>query len=463
MGNSGSSAFKTTFTQVTTSINNDVKQISCGGLDVSYGYDQVFILKNDGTVWSCGSNYYGQLGLGDKIDRSVFTQVTTSINNDVKQISCGGGQSFIFKNDGTVWSCGKNDIGQLGLGSSGSRANKTTFTQVSTFSSVEIAEYEMNRLKLYYYLLDNEIPVTESMDIGTMLDLLVDDYINNMVLGYENNLKIILTDEGVSVNNEDNMDSLITKVDEEFDRKNNEIENSGGGLDIISATELPNVVTNNQIVMLTDTTPSSIDVVSFDLCNPAEGELNVCTTQLDSGNIFTFKSNGINVSLPLTNSYQMVNGLKTPIAGYYGVNDTWVQFSNGYYPMFENGVYLYEDLFGNMKVSSGGSLAITNNNIVATGTMGGSSVDMINTKAIDLSKFERVEMTVSISGSGYFYFAVCPSTNFGTANAHKYVAINSGTYSLDLSSLTGTGYIGIDSTNNTQGKMSITISKIVFY
>ena len=38
--------------------------------------------------------------------------------------------------------------------------------------------------------------------------------------------------------------------------------------------------------MLTDTTPSSIGVVSFDLCNPAEGELNVCTTQLDSSNIF---------------------------------------------------------------------------------------------------------------------------------------------------------------------------------
>ena len=38
----------------------------------------------------------------------------------------------------------------------------------------------MDRRKLYIYLLDNEIPVTEDMDIGTMLDLLVDDYINNI-------------------------------------------------------------------------------------------------------------------------------------------------------------------------------------------------------------------------------------------------------------------------------------------
>jgi hypothetical protein len=52
-----------------------------------------------------------------------------------------------------------------------------------------------------------------------MLNLLVDDYVNKMILGYENNLKIILKDEGVNTSDEDNMDSLIAKVDEEFDRQ----------------------------------------------------------------------------------------------------------------------------------------------------------------------------------------------------------------------------------------------------
>ena len=45
-------------------------------------------------------------------------------------------------------------------------------------------------------------------------------------------------------------------------------------------------------------------------------------------------------------------------------------FSNGYYPMFENGTYLYDELFGTMEVSSGGSLSITDNNIFAKGTLG---------------------------------------------------------------------------------------------
>ena len=204
--------YRMVFTQVTKNINNDVKQIACGDY-------YTFILKNDGSLWGCGFNGKGQLGLGDNTDRHTFTKVTTNINNTVSYVACGGDEftqhAFIIKNDGSLWSCGSNKYGQLGLNDT---TNRSTFTLVP-FSSQSIDEYEINRQKLYYYLLDNEISVTEDMDIGTMLNLLVDDYVNNMILGYENNLRIILTDEGVSVSNEDNMDSLISKVDEEFDKQ----------------------------------------------------------------------------------------------------------------------------------------------------------------------------------------------------------------------------------------------------
>ena len=42
------------------------------------------ILKNDGTLWCTGYNYYYQLGLGDRSNRYTFTQVTTNVANDVK-------------------------------------------------------------------------------------------------------------------------------------------------------------------------------------------------------------------------------------------------------------------------------------------------------------------------------------------------------------------------------------------
>ena len=161
------------FTKVTTNVNNDVKQIVCDGnhtfilkkdgslwacgyntygqlglgtsnttannpfaqvatnvKQVSCSSEYAVILKNDGSVWSCGFNSNGQLGLGDTTAREVFTQVTTNINNDVKQIDCGYNFTFIIKNDGSLWTCGGNYYGQLGLGNNGSGTNKTTFTQV---------------------------------------------------------------------------------------------------------------------------------------------------------------------------------------------------------------------------------------------------------------------------------------------------------------------------------------------
>ena len=121
----GDTTDRTTFTQVTTNINNDVKQIACN----SY---HTFILKNDGSLWSCGNNDYGQLGLNDTDNKTTFTQVTTNINNDVSQIACGNYYTFILKTDGSVWSCGANSDGELGLGTSGSGTNRTTFTQVTT-------------------------------------------------------------------------------------------------------------------------------------------------------------------------------------------------------------------------------------------------------------------------------------------------------------------------------------------
>ena len=86
------------------------------------------ILKNDGTLWGCGYNGYGQLGLGDTTNRTTFTQVTTN-GDDVKSIYCGGYHTLILKNDGTLWGCGYNQYGQLGLGDTNS---KSTFTEITT-------------------------------------------------------------------------------------------------------------------------------------------------------------------------------------------------------------------------------------------------------------------------------------------------------------------------------------------
>ncbi len=88
--------------------------------DVFYEASNVFIIKIDGTVWGCGLNRYGQLGIGTYEHKNVFTQVKdesgTNYLTNVKQIAIGDGHTLFLKNDGTVWSCGSNGYGELGLG-----------------------------------------------------------------------------------------------------------------------------------------------------------------------------------------------------------------------------------------------------------------------------------------------------------------------------------------------------------
>jgi hypothetical protein len=71
-------------------------------------------VKSDGTLWSWGYNYYGQLGLGDTTNRSTLEQVGTDTN--WVSVATGGYHTIGVKSDGTLWSWGYNGWGQLGDG-----------------------------------------------------------------------------------------------------------------------------------------------------------------------------------------------------------------------------------------------------------------------------------------------------------------------------------------------------------
>lgn len=85
------------------------------------GYSFALALKNDGTVWAWGDNWYGQLGNGE-YDRGYFPAQVKGADGvgfltGVKLISAGSYHSLAVKNDGTLWAWGSNGYGQLGTGS----------------------------------------------------------------------------------------------------------------------------------------------------------------------------------------------------------------------------------------------------------------------------------------------------------------------------------------------------------
>ena len=92
----------------TTSGGTTWKQVSCG-------IDHTMAIKTDGTLWTWGSNVYGQLGDNTDVNKSSPIQ-TISGGTNWKQISIGSNftTSAALKTDGTLWSWGENQYGTLG-------------------------------------------------------------------------------------------------------------------------------------------------------------------------------------------------------------------------------------------------------------------------------------------------------------------------------------------------------------
>ena len=69
-------------------------------------------LKNDGSLWSMGRNWFGELGDGTMTDLSTPVEIEPS---GVSAISAGSYHGIYVKNDGSVWLVGSNQYGQLGM------------------------------------------------------------------------------------------------------------------------------------------------------------------------------------------------------------------------------------------------------------------------------------------------------------------------------------------------------------
>lgn len=96
---------------------------------VNTGDGTTYAIESDGSLWSWGWNESGQMGTnGGSTKNSTPTQVGD--DNDWK-MSCGGqAYAFFIKNDGTLWSVGDNSNGVSGVGDGAT--NHKVPTQVGT-------------------------------------------------------------------------------------------------------------------------------------------------------------------------------------------------------------------------------------------------------------------------------------------------------------------------------------------
>lgn len=104
--------------------SSPVQTISAGTnwKSVAAGDSHVVALKTDGTLWTWGRNNAGQLGRNNVANSSSPVQ-TVSAGTDWKQISAGSGISAAIKNNGSLWLWGTNGFGQIGDNSTISRSS----------------------------------------------------------------------------------------------------------------------------------------------------------------------------------------------------------------------------------------------------------------------------------------------------------------------------------------------------
>jgi hypothetical protein len=98
------------------------KQVACGN-------NYTAAIKTDGTLWTWGNNGSGQLGDSTRTQRN--TPVTTFTGGtNWKQVTFKGDHTAAIKTDGTLWTWGSNNNGQLGNNGSGTFET----TPVTTFA-----------------------------------------------------------------------------------------------------------------------------------------------------------------------------------------------------------------------------------------------------------------------------------------------------------------------------------------
>jgi hypothetical protein len=89
-----------------------IKSISAGG-------SHSLLLDEQGRIYSFGWNVWGELGLGDRIQRLIPTLISRfqdlELPPRIKNLSAGT-YSLISDEEGMVYAFGNNDDGQLGLG-----------------------------------------------------------------------------------------------------------------------------------------------------------------------------------------------------------------------------------------------------------------------------------------------------------------------------------------------------------
>ena len=123
---------------------------------VTSGYTHTVLLDEDGNVYTAGRNNFGQLGLGiADSSKNVFTKVTSGMDAVAKIVSVSAGENYTILTDanGMVYAAGDNQKGQLGIPLETQKCNTFSAVTVNGIGEDKIVSAATGRY--HTILLDN--------------------------------------------------------------------------------------------------------------------------------------------------------------------------------------------------------------------------------------------------------------------------------------------------------------------
>lgn len=106
------------------------------------------LLKADGTVWTWGLNTSYQLGIGDTMTRPVPTQVLAGASSttekyikNITAVASGEGHVLVATTDGTMYSWGYNNWGQLGNNTTTTATKPVKVSNITNVAAISANYY----------------------------------------------------------------------------------------------------------------------------------------------------------------------------------------------------------------------------------------------------------------------------------------------------------------------------------
>jgi uncharacterized repeat protein (TIGR01451 family) len=114
-----------------------VESFFSNAVSIAAGNSHTTSVRNDGTVWTWGTGQQGQLGDGDTgLGLRALTPAKVDGLEGITAVADGNGFVYALKSDGTVWGWGMNSGGQLGDGTTFNRARPVRVTGLTNVTAI---------------------------------------------------------------------------------------------------------------------------------------------------------------------------------------------------------------------------------------------------------------------------------------------------------------------------------------